>query len=389
MRCRRRWFLMAALGILPLWHGACQTAGEPVVGAILPATGTASAYGRSVRDGMDLALEEINAAGGIGGKPLRILYEDSRSDADQGKAVARKLIEKDRVQVLIGAVSSAVTRAILEDVADPAKIVLLSPAASSPNLTGLSSYFFRVYPSDVLEGARMAALASKELRLRRLAVLSVADEYGSGYKRVFIERYRRAKNREVVKVFNYQPGETDFSAQIDALRALAPDGLLLIGYMDPLVAMVRQIRAQGLTMPILTSGSLLDDFASLAGPAGEGVLFCRPSPRIIGNPDKVAAFTKAFAAKYGHEPDDYAPYGYDAVKLLAQVLAQGNLTARDIHVGLRSPAAEYHGVTGNIVFGNEGDVVASPTTYIVKDGALKIYQEYLDEGGAPPGEGAD
>jgi branched-chain amino acid transport system substrate-binding protein len=383
MNIRSRLFPLLAAATLAL--GGCGSPAEPVVGVVLPFSGEAAPYGEHIRQGINLAVEDVNKEGGIDGQPLQVIFEDSGSDPEIGKAAATKLIQEDKVLSLIGGATSSVTLAILEDVAAPAGVVLLSPAASSPNLTGKSTYFLRVYPSDTLEGARMADLAGNELRLKRMVIFAVADEYGRGYKRSFVDRYARIKNREVIKVHNFMPGDTDFSAMIAETATLEADSIFLVGYMEPVALLVNAIRDAGITLPILTSGSLTDDFPSVTGPAAEGVMFASPSFRAIGNQDKVEVFIRDFKAKYGREPEDYAAYGYDALRVMAQVMMGGNLDRGSINLSIRTPASEYKGVTGDISFGNEGDVVASPTTFIVSGGAVVVYEDYLAGGGTPPG----
>ena len=378
----------AALVTLLTLSGSCGAPAEPTIGVILPESGRASRYGAMIRDGMDLALMEINAEGGINGQPMRLVVEDSGTDPDQGAEAARKLVNIHRVPAIIGAVNSSVTARVIDDVTHDAAVPLISPASSSPKLTGRSPFFFRVYPSDTLEGARMADLLSDELRLRRLVVFAVIDEYGAGYKSVMIDRYRRKRNREVLKVHNYAPDQTDFSAMMAETKQLEPDGVFLIGYVDVLATLARAVRDAGMTVQILCSGSITREFASLAGEAAEGVLYSRPDFRVIGNPEQVSRFVEAFRAEYGREPEDYAAYGYDTVKILAQIMRQGNLEARDIHMTLKS-STTYSGVTGNIVFGNEGDVVASPTTYIIHQGTAVPYKDYLEQQKSTAAESGD
>ncbi|RLB97204.1 MAG: hypothetical protein DRH76_05430, partial [Deltaproteobacteria bacterium] len=129
MTVRSRLFSLLAAATLTL--AGCGSPAEPVVGVVLPFSGEAAPYGEHIRQGINLAVEDVNAAGGIDGQPLRVIFEDSGSDPETGKAVATKLIEEDKVLSLIGGATSAVTMAILEDVSAPAGVVLLSPAASS------------------------------------------------------------------------------------------------------------------------------------------------------------------------------------------------------------------------------------------------------------------
>lgn len=375
----------ATLVLLSL-AAACGEPAEPVVGVIIPETGRAARYGAPIREGMDLAVEEVNAAGGVTGKPMRLIYKDSATDPDIGVAAARQLISEDKVRAIIGAVSSSVTARIVDEVIDSAQTVLLSPAASSPNLTDRSPYFFRVYPSDTFEGARMAELISSDLRLRKLVVFAVIDEYGAGYKKGLIGRYRAKKNREVLKVFNYAPEQSDFSAMVAETIQLQPEAIFLIGYVDRIADLVKTLRGAGITTPIFSSGSITPEFPTLAGEAAEGVVFSRPDFRMIGNAAQVSRFIAAYTARYGHEPGDYAAYGYDAVKILAAAIADNETAGAGIHLALRTPTTDYRGVTGNIVFGSAGgDVVASPTTYIIHQGQVVTYKDYLEQGGTPPG----
>jgi branched-chain amino acid transport system substrate-binding protein len=372
-------------GVALVATGACVGSGEPVIGAVLPFSGRGASYGESVKKGIDLGIEEVNAAGGIDGQPVKVIYEDTGTDPEKGKAAARKLIEQDGVPAIIGAVASSVTLAILEEVTGPARVPLLSPASSSPSLSGKSPYFQRVYPSDTLEGARMADLASEELRLKTLVVFAVADEYGNGYQNAFGERYRRHKNREILKVISFPADARDFTAMVEETKGLAPEGVFIIGYQAAVVDLVRALRGAAINVPLLASGSLTSTFPVQAGAAAEGLIFSRASVRHIGNQEKVKAFIAAYKAKYGEEPEDYAAYGYDAFQVLVQVMRAGHRDIRDIQLALRTPSATYEGVTGNIVFGREGDVVASPTTFIVSSGAIVPYKDYLDQGGLPPG----
>ncbi|MFQ5718127.1 MAG: ABC transporter substrate-binding protein [Acidobacteriota bacterium] len=386
---RRHLVLLPAGVALALALGSCGGPVEPVTGVILPATGRGASYGKMIREGMDLALQQINDEGGVGGQPLRLIYKDSATDPATGVAAAHQLVDDDHVASIIGAVSSSVTRKILAEVTDPARVILLSPAASSPALTGRSVYFFRVHPSDVVEGGRMAELMTSELHLHTLVVFAVHDEYGAGYKKALLDRFRRKKNREVLKVFNVGVAQSDFSDMVDDTAGLTPDAIYLIGYDQMVADVTRALRKAGVAVPIFCSGSITDEFPARAGVAAEGVVFSRPDFRATGNLDEARRFTTTFMARYGRAPGNYAAYGYDAVRLLTQVMRQGHLDSRDMLLALRSPATEYTGVTGNIVFGNAGgDVVAVPTIYIIRSGAAVPYARYLEEGGTPPGAGA-
>ncbi|MEE8184227.1 MAG: ABC transporter substrate-binding protein, partial [Acidobacteriota bacterium] len=178
--------ILAVLALAAAGGGLrCRPANrEIIVGSILSLSGEGEYYGKHIQQGMNLAVEELNRRGGIQGRPLRVVYRDSRSRPEAGRIHAEDLYRNLRIPAIIGAVLSSVTLAIAP-IAESERRILLSPASSSPKITQAGSFIFRNYPSDVLEGAYMAEFASRELHLQRIAVLSVDNEYGKGLREIF------------------------------------------------------------------------------------------------------------------------------------------------------------------------------------------------------------
>ena len=149
------------------------------IGAILPLTGDIAEYGNRIKKGIDLAIEEIENQGGINGKRAKVLYEDSTGFPKGGVSAVQKLISINRVPIIIGAVASSVTLAIVPQTTE-SKVVLFSPASSSPKLSGVSPFFFRDWPSDVLEARLLAEFTFNKLGIKKVAILNVNNDYGLG-----------------------------------------------------------------------------------------------------------------------------------------------------------------------------------------------------------------
>ena len=188
MKSPSPWIAAPAIlaGLLLLRCGAGR---EVVVGAVLSLSGEGADYGQVIREAMDLAVDRVNASGGIGGNPLRILYRDSKSSPEEAARSAVELFDRYDVPLIFGGVLSSETLRIAP-LAESRHKILLSPASSSPEITRAGNHVFRVYPSDALEGAYMAQLASDELHLARVTVLAIDNEFGRGIVSVFRNSFR-------------------------------------------------------------------------------------------------------------------------------------------------------------------------------------------------------
>lgn len=163
--------------------------GKPArVGAIVSRSGAASASGEQVTRGFDLAVSELNAAGGVGGRKVELLYRDDSTNPEIGVAALRELFEHDHVTTVLGAVTSTVTLRLAPH-CERNRVVLMSPSASASQLTEAGEYIFRTVPSDVLEGSSMADFA-RDLGLDRVAILAVDNDYGASLADAFTDRLR-------------------------------------------------------------------------------------------------------------------------------------------------------------------------------------------------------
>ncbi len=370
--------LPAAL-VLALFAGC----GSPArVGAIVSRSGAASSSGEQVARGFDLAVSEINAAGGVGGRKIELFYRDDSTNPEIGVAALRELFEQDRVTTVLGAVTSTVTLR-LAPYCERNRVVLMSPSASASQLTEAGEYIFRTVPSDVLEGASMADFA-RDLGLDRIAVLSVDNDYGASLAGAFTDRLR-ASGGSVEASLTFAEG--DDAAIADAVAALAglePRGLYIPAYAGDLATALRLLGETRIRPIVLGTSAASSEQVRTAGPAAENLVFPKSSFDPAADSADVSAFTAAFQARYKAEPDVYAAHAYDTVRVLAAaVTLAGSWDADKIRDALLL-IDNFEGVTGRLAFDRNGDVVQYPRLYIVRGGQFVPYDRFVESGGVLP-----
>jgi branched-chain amino acid transport system substrate-binding protein len=357
--------------------------GKPArVGAIVSRTGAASSYGEQVARGFDLAVEQINAAGGVSGRQIELLYRDDSTNPDIGLAAARELVERQRVSTILGAVSSTVTLR-LAPYCERHRVVLLSPSASASQLTQSGDYIFRAFPSEVLEGASMADFA-RDLGLDRVAVLAVDNDYGVSLAQTFTDRLRDSGGT-VIASLTFPEG--DLSAITDAVAALpglAPRGLYIPAYAGDVATALKLLRETRLRPIVLGTSAAGSELILAEGPAAENLVFPMSSFDPTADSTAVRSFAAAFNARYAAQPDMYAAHAYDTVQVLAVAATQAGTWDADAIRDALLRIDNYDGVTGRLAFDRNGDVVQYPRLYIVRGGRFVAYDRFIESGGALP-----
>ncbi len=347
--------LVLFLLLLTIWSANCrspdgETAAELEIGAIFPLTGDIASYGIAAKQGIELAVQEINDQGGIGGRQLTILYEDSQGQAANAVAAMRKLISVDKVPLVMGAAASSVTLALCP-IANREKVVLITPISSSPELTQQGgAFFFRVCPSDVVQAAMMAQWI-KEENHSRVGVIFVNNSWGDGLKNEFLLRFS-SLGGEIAAVEAVNEGERNLRAQLTRIIVAKPDALYGITYGREGGALLRQAKELGFTEPIYGAdvwGS--PELLETAQETANGVKIIVPTQ--FGGTE-YEQFSLHFQETYGSPPDIYAAYAYDMTKIVASALATSPRGE-----ALREALAQlsYTGVTGLTQFDANGDVV--------------------------------
>lgn len=350
-------FLPSGLLFLMLTFLACSSTSSHrkvvTFGAVLPLTGDVSNWGNDSSEGIRLAIEAANRASPT--YEYRVIFEDSKGSGAEAVAAARKLITVDKVAAIIGDNISGPTVAMVPIVND-ARIPLISPSASTPKLTGMSPYFFRVYPSDTTEGSYMAEIATTRLHAKSVGILFINNDFGVGLRDVFSNTFK-SKGGIISAALPYNSDETNFRPYIAQLRSLHPDAVYLAGYYQDGGSIMKQAREMGLSVPILGSTTHEDPrLLTIAGDAAEGFLY----PFSTGydaksNSQAVVRFNDSFTSKYHKSPGLVAALGYDCALLLVTSVEKENPSPQNI----RSFLAKTHGfdgASGVMDFDANGDV---------------------------------
>ncbi|HXZ06784.1 MAG TPA: ABC transporter substrate-binding protein [Paraburkholderia sp.] len=344
---RRRLLLSAGAALGLSFFGVASAApavGEPVFfGVSGPLTGPNAQYGAQWKAGFDLALDEINANGGIDGRPLQYIFEDSQSDPRQAVAIAQKFVDDKRILIELGDFSSPASMAA-SPIYQRAGLVQLGFTNSHPDFTKGGDFIWSPSVSQADAQPLLADLAVKQ-GFRHIAVLFQNTDWGRASKDVFVKA-AAARGAQVVAAEGYQPTDKDFRATLLRARDAKPDALVLISYYSDGAQIARQARASGVDLPIVAASSVYSPkFIELGGDAVNGVTTNTsffpddPSP-------EVQHFVRAFKAKYNREPDAFNAFAYDATIIAAYALRAGGLD----RTGVRDALPKLHDVP-SVVFG--------------------------------------
>ncbi|WP_426399517.1 ABC transporter substrate-binding protein [Ralstonia sp. R-29] len=335
----RRWVVRA------MWVAATAAAGQTTAAAAAPAsgeplyfgvsgplTGQNAQYGAQWKAGFDLALEQINAAGGIHGRPLQYVFEDSQSDPRQAVAIAQKFVADRRILIELGDFSSPASMAA-SPIYQRAGLVQLGFTNSHPDFTKGGDFIWSPSVSQADAQPLLADLAVKTEGFKRVAVLYLNTDWGRTSKDVFVTAAKQ-RGAQVVATEGYQPDEKDFRSTLVRVRDAKPDGIVLISYYADGALIAGQLRATGIQLPIVAASSVYSPkFLELGATAVNGVAtnttFFPDEPRT-----EVQTFVKQFRTKYQRDPDAFNAFAYDAVILAAEALKAGGTDRRAIRDAL-------------------------------------------------------
>lgn len=345
-----------------------------LLGAVLPLTGEYAAYGVPMRQGIELAAGQVNHEGGVGGRQLELRIEDSGGDPQRAAALALELIENDQVPAIIAGGTSAEVLA-MAPVASRYGRVLLSPSASSPLLSGAGKYIFRNYPSDALEGRVMADFAAFTLHAARVLVIASRNTYADGLRNEFSRAFESGQRSTETITFTPQKVSYSEVAADAASRSARVQAIYLVGYVSELTPLVLALRAKGVDRPILTTSAAASGaFLHELGVNAETIIFPRPSYDPASTDPRTASFVAGYEARYGNEPDVYAAHAYDAVGILAKIMAELGPRPDMIRRGLVD-LRNYPGVSGATTFDENGDVVQPYQLCIIAGGRVAPLQD--------------
>ncbi len=339
------------------------------LGGMGPLTGAAASYGISVKQGAEVAVEEINAAGGVLGKQIEFFYEDDESDAETAMSAYNKLMDKD-IQALLGATTSGPTIA-LTDLTKEDGILQLTPSGSAMECTQYDNCF-RICFTDPLQGVTMADYAADALGYKKAAVIyDNSNDYSSGMAKAFIDEFK-AKGGEIVVEESFGKDDVDFNTQLTTVKSSDAEVLFLPIYYQSVAFIAGQAKKMGLEIPYLGGDGwdgVLDqvkDDPSLV----EGAVFLTPFAA-NDSAENVQAFVKAYEAKFGTTPDQFAADAYDGVYVIKAAIEKANSTDKQAIIDAMTEIS-VKGLTGDMTFTPEGEPNKAAKVVKIVNGAYEV-----------------
>ena len=365
--------LLAALALLTPTVRAAEPA--PIkVGEFASLTGKEAAFGQSSHKGTLLAVEEINAAGGVLGRKIQLITEDNQSKAGESATIAKKLISRDKVVALIGEVASM--RSLeAAPIAQQSRIPMISPSSTNPKVTEIGNYVFRVCFIDPFQGVVMAKFARNTLKLKRVAVLtSVSSAYSVGLAKYFKERFVQDGGAIALEQ-RFTEGDKDFKAQLTAIKAANVDGIFLPGYYTEAALVCKQARDLGMNLPLFGGdGWEAPQLISIGGAAVEGTYYSTHYSPENKSP-AVSGFVERFRKRWDNEvPDAMAALGYDAAMVLADAIKRAGTTDSAKLRDALAATKNLPGVTGDTTLDTQRNASKAAVVIAVKDGQFKFLE---------------
>jgi branched-chain amino acid transport system substrate-binding protein len=346
---------------------------EIVIGEFGSLTGTTATFGISTKNGIDMAIDDINKEGGLLGKKVRVIVEDDQGKPEEAQTVVTKLITKDQVAAVLGEVASSRTMAAAP-VAQQNGIPLISPSSTNPKVTEIGDYIFRVCFIDPFQGLVMAKFATNTLKVKNVAILrDIKNDYSVGLADVFVDNFKKMGGN-IVANESYSEGDTDFSAQLTSIKSKNPQAVFMPGYYTEVGLVVRQAKKLGLTIPFL-GGDGWDSpkLIEIGGDAVNGSYYSNHFSVDDPNP-MIQKFVTAYKAKYSATPDALAGLGYDAASILFDAIKRAGTTdGAKVHDAIAS-TKDFSGITGKITLDKDRNAVKPAVVLQVKDGKLQYVE---------------
>jgi branched-chain amino acid transport system substrate-binding protein len=338
---------------------------EILIGEVGSLTGSEATFGTSTRDGIELAIKQINDAGGIKGKKLRTIVLDDQGKPEEAATAVTKLITQDKVTAILGEVASSRSLA-MAPIAQQNRVPMITPSSTNPRVTQVGDYIFRVCFIDPFQGAVMAKFAANTLKVKKAAILrDIKNDYSVGLANFFTETFKKMGG-EIVLDQSYSAGDVDFKSQLTSIKGKNPEVIFVPGYYTEVGLIARQARELGLKAPLLGGdGWDSSKLQEIGGDALNGSFFSNHY-----SPDDTTPAVQKFIADYksmfGAVPDGLAAMGYDAAMVLADAMKRSaSLSNEDIRKAL-AETKDYPGVTGKITIDKNRDAVKSAVVIEVK-----------------------
>jgi branched-chain amino acid transport system substrate-binding protein len=364
---------------------ACQTQGSSAdkvrIGVFMSTTGTTANFGISSVNGIKMAADEINAAGGINGKKVELLIQDDRSDASEAATIVTKFVTQDQVHAVIGEVASSRSIAAAP-IAQNAKIPMLTPSSTNPEVTKKGDFIFRSCFIDPYQGAAIAQFAAKTLGAKTAAIMvDRKNDYSTGLEKVINETFTKFGGK-IVATQSYQEGDQDFNAQLTSLKGSNPEVIFVPGYYNDVGLIAKQARDKGITVPLIGGdGWDSEQLYKIGGTALNGSFFTNHYSPYDTDP-RVVKFVNDYKSRYNSTPDALAATAYDAANIMFDAIKRSkSLSGQDIRDALAATNA-FPGVTGTVTFNQQRDAVKPIVMIEIKDGGTYAVRERVNVEGS-------
>ena len=346
------------------------TADTILLGEVGSLTGSEATFGISTRNAIELAINEVNAAGGVKGRKIEVRVYDNQSKPEEAAQAANRLINQDNVLLILGEVASSNSMAMAEK-AQPAKVPMISNASTNPKVTEIGDYIFRVCFIDPFQGYVMAKFAHDNLKFNKVAVLrDLGSAYSQGLADVFERKYTEMGGKIVARE-TYTKGSTDFRSQLTAIKRASPDAIYIPGYYNDIGLIARQARELGITATLMGGdGWDSEKLFELGGSAVEGSYFSNHYSPDDPNP-RVQKFIASYKAAYGSVPDSLAALGYDAAMVAVDAIKRAPSFDRAAIRDAIAQTKNFHGVTGSITLDEKRNATKSAVVLQVGKGQTK------------------
>jgi branched-chain amino acid transport system substrate-binding protein len=345
--------LLPALAVAASVVAATSASAQVKLGVAGPITGGSAAFGAQLKHGVEQAVEDINAAGGILGQKVTVSIGDDRADPKEGVSVANKFVG-DGIKFVVGHFNSGVTIPASE-VYQENGILMVTPSATNPRVSERGLWnVFRTCGRDDQQGGIAGSIIASKFKGKRVAVVHDKTTYGQG----LADETRKAMNGKGLKEIFYEgvnKDDKDFTALVSKLKAANPDLVYWGGLHDTGGLILRQMRDQGLRAPMMGGDGITDDeFAAIAGPGAEGTLMTfSPDPRT--NPAN-KEIVEVFRKKRGFEPQAYTLYSYASVQIIKQAAEEAKALDPKKVAAVMHSGKVFKTVLGDIAFDKKGDV---------------------------------
>ena len=351
------------------------------VGVYMDLSGQTSSFGQSSVNGIRMAADEINKAGGVNNRQVQLVVEDDQGRPEQAATVVTKLINQDRVNAVLGEVASSNSLAAAP-IAQQARVPMISPSSTNPRVTQVGDYIFRVCFIDPFQGEVMAKFAANTLKAKRAAILlDVNSDYSRGLTQFFEDNFTKLGG-QIVQKQSYTQTDRDFSGQLTAIRSAAPDVIYVPGYYGQVGVIAKQAKQLGIQAPLLGGdGWDAPQLFDLGGDALNGSYMSNhysvddPAPG-------TQKFVADYKARYGVAPDAIAALAYDAMKVLADAIKRAGTTDGPRLRDAIAQTSNFPGVTGQITINDQRNAVKPAVVFELQSGKY-VYKETIQpEGGA-------